>query len=120
MERRKSTSKLSNKSSDGCTNSPSELNSRSRQWKRSQHSGAPYMELAEFSLEDGSVDGNVVAVESSARPSPRVLPPTENHYRRTVHAGYNGMAFTTWVTLPGEKTPDVHRPFHPGSPPPPR
>ncbi|GBO02024.1 hypothetical protein AVEN_36293-1 [Araneus ventricosus] len=35
-------------------------------------------------------------------------------------AGYNGMAFTPWVTLPGEKTPDVHRPFHPGPPPPPR
>ncbi|GBN57285.1 hypothetical protein AVEN_67861-1, partial [Araneus ventricosus] len=35
-------------------------------------------------------------------------------------AGYNGMAFTPWVTLPGEKTPDVHRPFHPGLPPPPR
>ncbi|GBM33844.1 hypothetical protein AVEN_175682-1 [Araneus ventricosus] len=29
-------------------------------------------------------------------------------------AGYNGMTFTPWVTLPGEKTPDVHRPFHPG------
>ncbi|GBN04372.1 hypothetical protein AVEN_1159-2-1, partial [Araneus ventricosus] len=35
-------------------------------------------------------------------------------------AGYNGMAFTPWVTLPREKTPDVHRPFHPGPPPPPR
>ncbi|GBN81630.1 hypothetical protein AVEN_116224-1, partial [Araneus ventricosus] len=35
-------------------------------------------------------------------------------------AGYNGMTFTPWVTLPGEKTPDVHRPFHPGPPPPPR
>ncbi|GBM90421.1 hypothetical protein AVEN_72328-1 [Araneus ventricosus] len=32
-------------------------------------------------------------------------------------AGYNGMVFTPWVTLPGEKTPDVHRPFHPGPPP---
>ncbi|GBM87615.1 hypothetical protein AVEN_137045-1, partial [Araneus ventricosus] len=31
-------------------------------------------------------------------------------------AGYNGMAFTPWVTLPGEKTPDVHRPFHPEPP----
>ncbi|GBN78486.1 hypothetical protein AVEN_70026-1 [Araneus ventricosus] len=31
-------------------------------------------------------------------------------------AGYNGMALTPWVTLPGEKTPDVHRPFHPGPP----
>ncbi|GBM69309.1 hypothetical protein AVEN_112652-1 [Araneus ventricosus] len=75
---------------------------------------------------------------SSARPSPRVRSPTENHepaqdfqrgssspapymnYRRTIHAGYNGMAFTPWVTLQGEKTPDVHCPFHPGPPPPPR
>ncbi|GBM10067.1 hypothetical protein AVEN_92899-1 [Araneus ventricosus] len=35
------------------------------------------------------------------------------YYRRTIHAGYNGMAFTPWVTLPEEKTPDVHRPFYP-------
>ncbi|GBN60930.1 hypothetical protein AVEN_142741-1 [Araneus ventricosus] len=34
-----------------------------------------------------------------------------------VVTGYNGMAFTPWVTLQGEKTPDVHRPFHPGPPP---
>ncbi|GBN67420.1 hypothetical protein AVEN_179679-1, partial [Araneus ventricosus] len=69
---------------------------------------------------------------SSARPSPRVRSPTEK-YRRTIHgdggecsfcwhwaldargkksdfvhclyalAGYNGMAFTPWVTLPVEK-----------------
>ncbi|GBM79584.1 hypothetical protein AVEN_11395-1 [Araneus ventricosus] len=31
---------------------------------------------------------------------------------RPVTAGYNGMAFTAWVTLPEEKTPDVHRSFH--------
>ncbi|GBO33182.1 hypothetical protein AVEN_64425-1 [Araneus ventricosus] len=84
---------------------------------------------------------------SSARPSPRVLSPTESTIgerfmvneesavsllalnigprgKRSdfVHclyalAGYNGMAFTPWVTLPGEKTPDVHRPFQPGPPP---
>ncbi|GBO36966.1 hypothetical protein AVEN_198408-1, partial [Araneus ventricosus] len=69
------------------------------------------------------------------RPSPRVRPPTEKKMlyildargRKSdfVHclyalAGYNGMVFTPWVTLPGEKTPDVHRPFHPGPPPPPR
>ncbi|GBM64726.1 hypothetical protein AVEN_205924-1 [Araneus ventricosus] len=35
-------------------------------------------------------------------------------------AGYNGMTFTPWVTLPVEKTPAVHRPFHTESPPPPR
>ncbi|GBN70576.1 hypothetical protein AVEN_261285-1 [Araneus ventricosus] len=34
--------------------------------------------------------------------------------RSSISAGYNGMAFMPWVTLPGEKTPDVHRPFHPG------
>ncbi|GBM77490.1 hypothetical protein AVEN_226393-1 [Araneus ventricosus] len=27
------------------------------------------------------------------------------------------MAFTPWVTLPEEKTPEVHRPFQPGLPP---
>ncbi|GBM93845.1 hypothetical protein AVEN_193930-1 [Araneus ventricosus] len=27
------------------------------------------------------------------------------------------MAFTPWVALPGEKTADVHRPFHPGPQP---
>ncbi|GBO39526.1 hypothetical protein AVEN_124840-1 [Araneus ventricosus] len=37
-----------------------------------------------------------------------------------VIAGYNGKAFTPWVTLQGEKTPDVYRSFHPGPPPPPR
>ncbi|GBM67968.1 hypothetical protein AVEN_22446-1 [Araneus ventricosus] len=41
-----------------------------------------------------------------------------DHYLTS--CGYNGMAVTPWVTLPGEKTPDVHRPFHPGPPPPPR
>ncbi|GBO40160.1 hypothetical protein AVEN_211504-1, partial [Araneus ventricosus] len=35
-------------------------------------------------------------------------------------AGCNGMAFTPWVTLPGEETPDAHRPFHPGPQHPPR
>ncbi|GBO45900.1 hypothetical protein AVEN_103819-1, partial [Araneus ventricosus] len=35
-------------------------------------------------------------------------------------AGYDGMAFTPWVTLQGGKTPDLHHPLHPGSPPPPR
>ncbi|GBO13998.1 hypothetical protein AVEN_24223-1 [Araneus ventricosus] len=88
--------------------------------------------------------------ESSARPSPRVRSSREKYYRRTIHGeggecsfcwhwtldargkksdfvhfpyaldGYNGMAFTPWVTLQGEKTPDVHRPFHPGPLPPPR
>ncbi|GBM44799.1 hypothetical protein AVEN_148301-1 [Araneus ventricosus] len=47
-------------------------------------------------------------VQESARPQKN---------RQTTHAGYNGMAFTPWVTLPGEYTPDVHRPFHPGPPP---
>ncbi|GBN11470.1 hypothetical protein AVEN_275428-1 [Araneus ventricosus] len=83
-----------------------------------------------------------------ARPSPRVRSPIEKAERFMVKeesapsfgtrlwtpegrsldfvhclyalAGYNGMAFTPWVTLPGEKTPDVHRPFHPGPLPPPR
>ncbi|GBM71427.1 hypothetical protein AVEN_185732-1 [Araneus ventricosus] len=75
--------------------------------------------------------------KSSARPSPRVSLPTENERFMVKEesaasvgtrpwtpegrsltlsialAGYNGMAFTPWVTLPGEKTPDVHRPFRP-------
>ncbi|GBO11015.1 hypothetical protein AVEN_210288-1, partial [Araneus ventricosus] len=34
--------------------------------------------------------------------------------------GNNGMAFMPWLTLPGEKAPDVHRPFQPGPPSPPR
>ncbi|GBM06160.1 hypothetical protein AVEN_167055-1 [Araneus ventricosus] len=76
--------------------------------------------------------------------SPRPQKITKQYYRRTIHgkggecsfcwhqtldargkksvfvhclyalAGCNGMAFTPWVTLPGEKTPDVHRPFHAG------
>ncbi|GFT39226.1 hypothetical protein NPIL_376401 [Nephila pilipes] len=27
------------------------------------------------------------------------------------------MTFTPWVTLPGEKSSDVHHPFRPGTPP---
>ncbi|GBL59899.1 hypothetical protein AVEN_211765-1 [Araneus ventricosus] len=37
-----------------------------------------------------------------------------------VLARNNGMAFTPWVTLPGEYTPDVHHPLLPGTPPLPR
>ncbi|GBL77397.1 hypothetical protein AVEN_68589-1, partial [Araneus ventricosus] len=54
---------------------------------------------------------------SSAGPSPRVPSPAENNepaqdFQRgspspdavsDTIAGYNGMVFTTWVTLPGEK-----------------
>ncbi|GBL88116.1 hypothetical protein AVEN_219744-1 [Araneus ventricosus] len=71
-----------------------------------------------------SIGSEMATCQSSARPSPRVLSRTENDepaqdfqrgssspapymradgYRRTIHAGYNGMAFTPWVTLPGEK-----------------
>ncbi|GFT62120.1 uncharacterized protein TNCV_3812711 [Trichonephila clavipes] len=32
-------------------------------------------------------------------------------------AGHSGVAFTPWVTLPGEYTPDVLRPLRPVSPP---
>ncbi|GBO27459.1 hypothetical protein AVEN_177238-1 [Araneus ventricosus] len=94
-----------------------------------------------FSLVNSKLDSVKSRGMSSARLSPRVRSPTENHeptqdfqkgsssptpymraddYRRTIHAGYNGMTFTPWVTLPGEKTPDLHRPFHPGPPLPPR
>ncbi|GBM42768.1 hypothetical protein AVEN_81590-1 [Araneus ventricosus] len=34
-----------------------------------------------------------------------------------VLAGNNGVAFTPWVALPGEITPDVHHPLLPGTPP---
>ncbi|GBM82323.1 hypothetical protein AVEN_128752-2 [Araneus ventricosus] len=34
-----------------------------------------------------------------------------------VLAGNNGVAFTPWVALPGEITPDVHHPLFPGTPP---
>ncbi|GBM44322.1 hypothetical protein AVEN_232114-1 [Araneus ventricosus] len=34
-----------------------------------------------------------------------------------VLAGKNGVAFTPWVALTGEYTPDVHHPLLPGTPP---
>ncbi|GBN97681.1 hypothetical protein AVEN_272676-1 [Araneus ventricosus] len=34
-----------------------------------------------------------------------------------VLAGNNGVAFTPWVALPGEITPDVQHPLLPGTPP---
>ncbi|GBM12371.1 hypothetical protein AVEN_211557-1 [Araneus ventricosus] len=34
-----------------------------------------------------------------------------------VLAGNNGVAFTPWVALPGEYTPNVHHPLLPGTPP---
>ncbi|GBM91958.1 hypothetical protein AVEN_113278-1 [Araneus ventricosus] len=34
-----------------------------------------------------------------------------------VVAGNNGVAFTPWVALPGDYTPDVHHPLLPGTPP---
>ncbi|GBN83410.1 hypothetical protein AVEN_169525-1 [Araneus ventricosus] len=34
-----------------------------------------------------------------------------------VLARKNGVAFTSWVALPGEYTPDVHHPLLPGTPP---
>ncbi|GBO46995.1 hypothetical protein AVEN_128687-1, partial [Araneus ventricosus] len=35
------------------------------------------------------------------------------NYRRTIHAGYNGMAFTPWVTLPVEKSSRSTSPIPP-------
>ncbi|GIX80951.1 hypothetical protein CEXT_340841 [Caerostris extrusa] len=32
--------------------------------------------------------------------------------------GHNGRAFTSWVSLPGDYSPDVLHPFRPGTPPP--
>ncbi|GBM27609.1 hypothetical protein AVEN_35269-1 [Araneus ventricosus] len=64
-------------------------------------------------------------VQESARPNRRTTLDARGKKSDFVHclyalAGYGGMAFTPWVTLPGEKIPDVHRPFHPRTPPPPR
>ncbi|GBN42973.1 hypothetical protein AVEN_243531-1 [Araneus ventricosus] len=63
---------------------------------------------------------SVVVVSYSTCSSPQldqVQESARRKSRRTIHAGYNGMAFTPWVTLRREKTPDLHRPFNPGPPP---
>ncbi|GBN90570.1 hypothetical protein AVEN_167142-1, partial [Araneus ventricosus] len=63
----------------------------------------------------------MVKEESAASVGTRPWTPERRSLTLSVAlAGYNGMAFTPWVTLPGEKAPDEHRPFHPGTPRPPR